>query len=333
MTSTEAQELPTIESAQVRRFSLRINPLIGLGIGLIVLSVVLSIATDGFFTAYNLLNIFRQISLTSIMAVGFGITVLSGGMDISLGNVAALTGMTVAWLVATVGVSLGLSLLLALSLGTFVGLINGVIIAYLGVPPFITTLAMMFIAQGITFETTRGYPIYEGMTREFLFIGQGYIGPIPFPVVIMAALFVVAHLFLSNTKLGQYIYAIGGNEEAARYTGVNVKIVKTATYGIAGFCAALTGVVMTSRLGSGQPAAAGMNFFLTAATAAILGGIDLKGGIGNMLGVFVGALFLGVLSNGLTLLKVSAYMQWIVMGIILVAAIVWNSARANRGIE
>jgi len=312
----------------------KIHGTMALGIAIVLLSAILTFTTEGFFSTYNLINVLRQISLTSLMAIGFGMTVISGGMDISMGNVAALTGMTVAGLIAIMKVNLGLSIAIALALGVVIGLINGVVIAFLGVPPFIATLAMMFITQGITFESTKGYPIYEGLTKRFLFIGQGYIGRLPVPVIIMVAMFIAAHLFLKNTVLGQHIYAIGGNEEAARVNGVNVKRVKMTAFGLSGFFAALTGVVMTSRLGSGQPAAAGMDFFLTAATAAILGGTALSGGEGNMLGILLGALFLGIVNNGLTLLKISAYFQWIVTGILLIIAIVWNSLEKSiRGGE
>lgn len=318
----------------LNKISFKIHGTVTLGLAIILLSVVLAFTTEGFFSTYNLINVLRQISLTSLMAIGFGMTVISGGMDISMGNVAALTGMTVAGLIAIMNVNVGLSIVIALALGIFIGLINGVIIAFLGVPPFIATLAMMFITQGITFESTKGYPIYEGLTKRFLFIGQGYIGRLPVPVLIMVVMFIAAHLFLKNAILGQHIYAVGGNEEAARVNGVNVKRVKMTAFGLSGFFAALTGVVMTSRLGSGQPAAAGMDFFLTAATAAILGGTALSGGEGNMLGILFGALFLGIINNGLTLLKVSSYFQWIVTGILLIIAIVWNSLEKSiRGGE
>lgn len=300
-----------------------------LSLAIIILSIFLSFKTEGFFTTYNLINVLRQISLTSLMAIGFGIVVITGGMDISMGNVAAMVGMTVAGLFAIMKVNLFVSLVISLALGLGIGLLNGAVIAYLGVPPFIATLAMMFISQGITFEFTQGYPIYEGLTSNFLYIGQGYIGPLPVPVIIMIAMFILAHFFLNNTVLGQHIYSIGGNENAARVTGVNVSRVKLITYGISGFFAALTGVVMTARLGSAQPAAAGMDFFLTAATAAVLGGTELSGGVGNMLGILLGALFLGILNNGLTLLKISAYFQWIVTGILLILAIVWHTTQKS----
>lgn len=306
---------------------LKIQGNVVLIIAIIILSMFLSFTTEGFFTTYNLINVLRQISLTSLMAIGFGIAVISGGMDISMGNIAAMVGMAVAGLYAVFKVNLIISIIAALGLGLGMGLINGAVIAYLGVPPFIATLAMMFISQGMTFQFTQGYPIYEGLTPSFLFIGQGYVGPIPVPVIIMILMFILAHLFLNNSVLGQHIYAVGGNETAARVTGVNVNRVKLITFGISGFFAALTGIVMTARLGSAQPAAAGMDFFLTAATAAVLGGTELSGGVGNMLGILLGALFLGILNNGLTLLKISAYFQWIVTGILLILAIVWHTTQ------
>jgi ribose transport system permease protein len=298
-----------------------------LGIAIVILSLFLTFATDGFFTTYNLMNVLRQISLTCFMAIGFGITLIAGGMDISMGAVAALNGVIVAWLVAVLKVNIFVSILIPLAIGVFIGMINGAIIAYLGVPPFIQTLAMNFVVQGINFEFTGGYPIYTGFPKKFLGIAQGYVGRIPVPVIIMVLVFIITDLFLKNTRSGQHLYAVGGNEESARLNGVNVRKTKWTAFGISGFFAALTGVVMTARLSAGQPAAAGMNFFLQSATAAILGGIALSGGEGNMLGVLFGALFLGIVNNGLTLLKVSAYFQWIVMGVLLILAIVWNSVR------
>jgi len=325
----DSEQTSSTQSFKLLRVFAKIQGNVVLIIAIIVLSTVLAFATEGFFTTYNLINVLRQISLTSLMAIGFGIAVISGGMDISMGNVAAMVGMTVAGLFAVFKVNLGISIILSLTLGLGMGLINGAVIAYLGVPPFIATLAMMFISQGLTFEFTQGYPIYEGLTSNFLFIGQGYIGPLPVPVIIMIIMFIFAHLFLNNTVLGQHIYAIGGNETAARVTGVDVNRVKLITFGISGFFAALTGVVMTARLGSAQPAAAGMDFFLTAATAAVLGGTELSGGVGNMLGILLGSLFLGILNNGLTLLKISSYFQWIVTGILLILAIVWHTTQKS----
>lgn len=313
-----------------RKVTLRVDSAITLTAAIIILGAFLSFATQGFFTTFNLINVLRQISLTSIMAIGFGVVVMTGGMDISMGNVAALVGMLVASLVANVKLPLGVALVVAILLGLVVGLINGAFIAYLRVPPFIQTLAMMFIVQGVNFQTTNGFPIFAGLTDSFLFIGQGYVGPLPMPFIIMAVMFILMHFFLTQTVFGQHIYAVGGSEESARVTGVNVSRVKLLAYCIAGFCAALTGIVMTARLGSAQPAAAGLDFFLTAMTAAILGGVALTGGEGTMLGIFLGALFLGMLVNGLTLLKVSSYFQWIVTGVLLIVSIVWNSLQTLR---
>ncbi len=312
----------------------RVGTTLTLAVAIVVLGVFLSVAAPGFLSAFNLINVLRQISLTSIMAIGFGVVVMTGGMDISMGNVAALVGMFVASLIAYVHLSLPLALVLALLLGVLIGLINGAVIAYLKVPPFIETLAMLFIVQGINFQTTNGFPIFEGLTSAFLFIGQGYLGPIPMPVVITAVMFLVVHFFFRETVWGQHIYAVGGSEESARVTGLDVPKVKLLAYAVAGFCAALTGIIMTARLGTAQPAAAGPDFFLTAITAAVLGGVALTGGEGSMLGIFVGALFLGILANGLTLLKVSSYSQWTVTGILLILSIVWNTIqKGQRGAD
>jgi len=318
--------------ASRRRLGLKLDSTATLAIATIVLGAVVAVAAPGFLTPYNLINVLRQISLTSIMAVGFGVVAMTGGMDISMGNVAALVGMFIAALIAYLHLNLALAIVLALLLGALIGTVNGVVIAYLKVPSFIETLAMFFIAQGVNFQATDGFPIFQGLTPAFLFIGQGYLGPFPMPVVIAAATFLAMHFFLQETVHGQHIYAVGGNEESARVTGVDVARVKVTAYAIAGLCAALTGIVITARLGTAQPAAAGMDFFLTAITAAVLGGVSLSGGDGTMLGIAAGALFLGVLANGLTLLKVSSYSQWTITGILLILSIIWNSVqKARRG--
>ncbi len=317
----------------LRGVAFKFNSYTTLVIAIAVITIFLSITAPGFLTVFNLINVLRQISLTSILAIGFGVVVLTGGMDMSMGNVAALVGMLVAALVANVHMNLAVAIVVALLLGITIGLINGVIIAYLQVPSFIETLAMFFIVQGINFQTSNGFPIFQGITPAFLFIGQGYIGPFPMPFISMACLFVLMHFFLQETIHGQHIYAVGGNEQSARFTGIDVSRIKVLAYAIAGFCAALTGIVMTARMGTAQPAAAGMDFFMTAMTAAVLGGVVLTGGEGTMLGIFLGALFLGILENGLTLLKVSSYSQWIIKGVLLILSIVWSTVqKGKRGV-
>ena len=330
-THRRTNAMQTTESAVRRPIYLKIDSTITLTVAIVALVLFLAVAAPGFLTVFNLINVLRQISLTSIMAIGFGIVVMTGGMDISMGSVAALVGMFIAALIANFHFNLAIAIILALLLGLGIGLANGAVIAYLKVPPFIETLAMLFIVQGINFQVTNGFPIFAGLTKNFLFIGQGYLGPLPMPFVITAVMFLVMHFFLEETAHGQHIYAVGGNEESARVTGVNVSKVKLTAYAIAGFCAALTGIVMTARLGTAQPAAAGLDFFLTAMTAAVLGGVVLTGGEGSMLGIFLGALFLGTLANGLTLLKVSSYSQWVVTGVLLILSIVWNSVQKGRG--
>lgn len=307
------------------KIKLKINEISGLVIALIIVSIVLSTTTDSFLTFTNIINLLRQISLSSILAIGLSMTIITGGIDISGGNVAALTGIAVAWMISYKHLNLWLAIVLTLLIGSIIGLINGFNVAYLGIPPFMATIAMMFIIQGITFQLTDGYPIYKGLTEQFLFIGKGYIWKIPTPVIITAFIFILAYFFLNYLRTGQYFYAIGGNEDAVMVSGVNVKKVKMVAYLISGLCAALTGIMMTARLGSAQPAAAGMDFFLTALTAVVIGGVALTGGKGSVVGILVGILFLAVINNGLTLLRVSAYMQWIIIGFLLILAIIWHS--------
>lgn len=308
---------------------LKIDPVKSLGTALIIFFIILSFTTDNFFTLFNLITILRQCSLYSILAIGLGMVILTGGIDLSGANVISFTGITVAWMIATVHLDLWLAIILTLLIGAIIGLVNGLLIAYLGITPFAATIATMFIIQGITFQLTDGYPIYAGLTEEFKFIGQGYIWIIPVPAIITTFIFCIAYFFLNNIRTGQHIYAIGSNEEAAVFTGVNVKRTKLIAYIISSTCAALDGIMLTARLGTAQPAAAGFDFFFTAITAVVIGGVSLSGGKGSIIGILIGVLFLAIMNNGLTLLKVSSYMQWIAIGFLLILSLLWNSYKGK----
>jgi len=291
--------------------------------------IFLSIYTEGFLTVGNLLNVLRQISYGTILALGLGMIVLTGGIDLSLGNIAALVGIVCASSLAA-GVNTYLALLYGLAVGVSCGFVNGTMVSYVGIPPFIMTLAMMFVTQGATFLWTSGYPIYEGFTPQFLFLGVGYILGIPTPVIILLICFVVGFLFISRTSYGRYIYALGNDEEALRACGVNIRVIKMLPYVIAGFFASLTGIVMTARMQSGQPSAAGLTMILTALTAVVLGGFNLAGGEGSLIGILMGALFVGILNNGLVILGFGTFHQLVIIGLILMLALSWNVVRVKR---
>lgn len=297
---------------------------------LILLMLCLSIFTDTFLRTGNILNILKQVSLTALLSVGFTFVLITGGIDLSLGNVLGMCGVLAA-LVLSSGHGAFRAILAALAAGTAFGTFNGFIGCYLRIPPFIATLGTLFIAKGITFTITRGYPIYKGVEGAFLFLGQGYVGPIPFPVILAVAGTALAHFALKYTTYGRRLYAIGGNREAARLMGIRVRLLSMSTYAIAGFAAALTGVMFTARMSSGQPDAGGFATLLDAATAAILGGTTLSGGRGSVLGTLIGALLLGVIANGLTLLGVTFQWQMIIKGILLLLALAVTSVREILG--
>ncbi len=277
---------------------------------------MLSVLSPVFITLGNWMNIIRQVSINGILAVGTTFVVLGGGVDLSIGSVMALAGVVAATLQAR---SLALALLAPVALGTAFGLTNGLLVTKTRTQPFILTLGMGTFARGLTYVYTDGQPIY-GMTPVFRIIGGGYLGFVPLPVVIFTAIVLVSYVVLTQTRFGQHTYATGGNEEAARLSGVRTTRVKTALFGIDGFLAGLAGVVLTSRLNSGEPVA-GLGSELDAVAAVVIGGTSLRGGQGSILGTIIGILIVGVVNNGLNLLNVSPYYQSVVKGLIIMGAV------------
>lgn len=295
-------------------------------IGFFVLCIFFSIASQEFLSMNNLSNIIRQVSINGILAVGMTFVILTGGIDLSVGSVMALTGTIMAGMMINYGMPPIAAVLIGMVLGAVIGFINGAFTAYAKIPGIIVTLAMMEMARGAALLYTGGYPL-SGLPSSYSFIGQGYLfGVIPMPAVIMIIVFIIAYIILNHLPLGRYIYAIGGNEEAVRLSGVKVKKIKALVYVFSGITASIAGVIMTSRLSSGQPMA-GEGYELDAIAAAVLGGIAISGGRGHIFGTLLGALLLGVLSNGLNLLGVSPYVQRVLKGAIIIGAIYYSSRR------
>lgn len=290
-------------------------------LGFMVLCLALSVISDQFLTVGNLLNVTRQVSINAIIAVGMTMIILTGGIDLSVGSIVAISGSITAGLL-TGGVALVPAVLAGLLLGMLVGMINGFVITYGKIPPFIATMGMMTIVRGYTLVYTDGRPI-TGFSETFRSIGGGYIGIVPVPVVIMAVIFIGAWLLLTKNRFGRYIYAIGGNEEAARLSGINTKKHLVGVYAIAGMLAALSGIILTARLNSAQPTA-GMAFEMDAIAAVVLGGTSLAGGRGTIVGTLVGALIIGVLDNGLNLLNVSSFYQQVAKGVVILLAVLMD---------
>jgi ribose transport system permease protein len=294
-------------------------------LGFFVLFIFFSIASDQFFTQSNISNIVEQVSINGILAVGMTFVILTGGIDLSVGSVMAFTGTFMAGMMLNFGLSPVLAVLIGLFLGALLGYINGIFVSYAKIPAIIVTLAMMEVARGAALLYTGGYPL-SGLPDSYSFIGQGkLLGVIPMPAVIMILVFIIAYIILNHLPFGRYIYAIGGNEEAVRLSGVKVKTIKVMIYLISGITAAISGLILTSKLSSGQPMA-GEGYELDAIAAVVLGGTSIAGGRGHIFGTLLGALLLGVLSNGLNLMGVSPYVQRVLKGAIIVGAIYYSSS-------
>ncbi len=304
----------------------------GMVVVLGALVLALGLMSDRFLTSTNLLNVTRQVTINAILAAGMTVVILSGGIDLSVGAVLALSGAVGAGLMAA-GYGWPVGVAGALVVGLAIGVVNGLFVAYAKLPPFIVTLASMALARGLTLVYTGGRPI---AVRDVAFTwwGHGYVGPIPVPVLLMAAVYVAAHLALTRLKIGRLVYAVGGNETAARMAGVRVERVKVVVYALSGLAAGLAAVVLTARLVSAQPTA-GQGYELDAIAAVILGGTSLSGGRGSVGGTVIGAFVIGVLANGLNLLNVSPFYQDVAKGAVILLAVlldrVLHAAPVGRG--
>jgi ribose transport system permease protein len=296
-------------------------------IGLLALCSVLWILTPYFLTISNLLNVAEQTSINAIVAVGMTFVILSGGIDLSVGSIVALSGVVLG-LALRADQPLPIALALALGVGAVSGLVNGLFVTLGGLPPFIVTLGTMSIARGAALLVTEGRPI-SGFAPSFRVVATGRVAFVPAPVVVTAIVYVIAHLVLTGTAFGRYVYAIGGNEEATRLSGVAVRFHKSMIYVVAGLMSAIAAVILTARLNSAQPIA-GMMYELDAIAATVIGGTSLMGGEGTLAGTLVGALIMGVLRNGLNLLGVSSFLQQIVIGGVIVIAVLLDTVLKRK---
>ncbi|WP_447384406.1 ABC transporter permease subunit [Streptococcus pseudopneumoniae] len=290
-------------------------------IALIILMAVITIINSNFLTANNLLNLLLQVTSNALIAFGMTFVILTGGIDLSVGSILALSSALTAGLLES-GMTVTLAILISLILGCILGMMNGLLISYGKLAPFIVTLATMTIFRGATLVYTNGNPITKGLSDTFLFqfLGQGYIVGIPFPVIIMFIVFIVLYVLLHKTAFGKSVYAIGGNEKAAYISGVKLNKVKIIIYSISGMMASISGLIITSRLSSAQPTA-GASYEMDAIAAVVLGGTSLSGGKGRILGTLIGALIIGVLNNGLNIIGVSAFWQQVVKGVVILIAV------------
>ncbi len=295
---------------------------------LFVLIIFFSITSKNFFVANNLLNVARQVSMLGIASVGMAFVLLLGGIDLSIGSQITLVNIIAAWLMINGHMNPVVACIIAVALSTLIGFSNGLIIAKVKMPPIIVTLSMMIIIEGVAYMISGGMPIF-GFPKSFTVLGQGYVGIIPIPVIIMIAILGIGAFILNKTYFGRYFYAVGGNEEAANLSGINVHRVKFLVYTLSGLFAGIAGVVMLSRTNSGQ-VLAGKGFEFDALTACVLGGVSVNGGIGKISNIVAGVLILGVLSNGMVLLNVSQYSQMVIKGLVLMLAVAFDSIQKNR---
>lgn len=289
---------------------------------LIAASAVMALINPRFATMGNIVTVLRQTSINAVIATGMTFAILTGGIDLSVGSVLGFCGAVAAYMVSS-GVSVGLTLAAVLLIGTAIGYINGSLITLGRLQPFIATLGTVTLLRGAILVFTQGRPIGTGISpgsEVFNNIGRGFAGPIPIPIIIMIAVFLLAHYVLGYTKIGRYIYATGSNEEATMYSGIKTEKVKRFVYSASGMMAALAGILITARLGSAQPTA-GVGYELDAIAAVVLGGTSMAGGIGTIFGTAIGALIIGVLNNALNLIQVSSYYQDVAKGVVILTAV------------
>lgn len=286
-------------------------------LGLVIIAAVLSLLSDRFLTASNLINVARQVSINAIVAAGMTVVIITGGIDLSVGSTIALAGC--AALLAAGGTGDLIGMLAGIGVSALVGLVNGGLVAWGRVPPFIATLATMTVVRGAALVLTNGEPIVKS-EGAYLWLGQATVGPMPIPILIMGVVLLGTHWFLARSRWGIYVYAVGGNAEAARLAGISLGGIQILAYVLAGALSGLAGLVLAARLSSAQPNT-GVGFELDAIAAVVLGGTSLMGGEGTIWGTTVGAFIIGVLNNGFNLMNVSPFYQLIAKGAVIVLAV------------
>ncbi|MDR1612168.1 MAG: ABC transporter permease [Planctomycetota bacterium] len=287
--------------------------------GLVVMCVLLSLSTDSFLTSSNIMSMLRQISTNAFLTLAMMLCIIIGGIDIGLGAYVALSGTVTAVMITNHGQSIPAAILFGLLSGALCGLANGLFIAYVHVPAFIATMAMMNVARGAAYLATNAEPI-RVRDRDFAAIGIGRFHQVPLPIIYTIVGVIAMALFLNKTRLGRYIYSVGGNLTAARYSGVNIKAVQIVVHVVAGVLAAFAGIVLAARMYSGQPAVA-QGYELDAVAASVLGGISLTGGAGSVVSAMIGVLIIGVLQNGLNLMNINSFWQIIAKGLVILIAV------------
>lgn len=304
---------------------------IGIIGALLVLCVFLSVfprTREVFPTSKNIFNVLRQNSTNLYLACGMIMVIILGGIDLSVGSIIALSGCIAAGCVSRYNLPIFVAIIAGILVGLVIGMFNGLIICKTTIPPFIVTLATMNIAKGLAYVYTGGSPV-RVVTKEWQFIGAGYIGPFPTPVVILLFVLIITAIIMNKTKLGRHIYAVGGNPMAASFSGISTAKVKFIVHTYSGIMAGLAGVVLASRMYSGQPTA-GDGAEMDAIAAVVVGGTSMSGGSGKIGGMIIGGLIIGVLNNGLNLLNVNSFWQYVVKGIVILLAVMLDYFRNKK---
>ena len=294
----------------------------GIIVAFLVMIAIFSVASPNFLTMNTMFTILRQVAITGIISIGMTLVLLTGGIDLSVGSIAGVTAVTAAICLKNYNLPIPLTCIFAAILAVIYGGISGICVTKLNMPPFIATLGVQTSLRGLAYIVTGGLPVY-GFTKAFGSFAQGTLLGIPYPVILTGLLFIIFIIALSRTTIGRYLYGVGGNEEASRLSGINVTAIKIMAYGVSGFLAGVAGLVLLSRTASGQPSA-GNGYEMDAITAAVIGGVSLSGGEGRLPMVIIGVLLMGTLSTGMIMCGINDYVQQLVKGIVLIAAVAYS---------
>ncbi|MCI6660395.1 MAG: ABC transporter permease [Peptoniphilaceae bacterium] len=327
MTQSIKENARKKDSGIVRFFKDNLGILIALAI-LCLFLIINPKTSSSFLNMKNIFNVLRQISTNLYVASGMTMVIILGGIDLSVGSIIALSGCIAAATVSRYNLPIPMGIVIGLLIGVIVGGINGMVISRTTIPPFIVTLATMNIAKGLAYVYTGGSPV-RVMSDAWQFIGAGYVGMIPTPVIILVIILIITWLFMNRTKFGRHIYAVGDNPQAALYSGINNRSVKFRVYLYSGIMAALAGIVLASRMYSGQPTA-GDGAEMDAIAAVVVGGTSMSGGYGRISGTIIGALIIGILNNGLNLLNVNSFWQYVVKGLVILLAVYADYIRSKK---
>jgi ribose transport system permease protein len=295
---------------------------------LIVVFVFLSFASPVFLSADNLFNIGSQTAVVAVIAIGMTLVIITAGIDLSVGSVAALSGVIGVMMMSQAGLPVPLAILGGTLVGATCGLVNGLLVSVAGLNPFIATLGMLTVARGLTFIFTNAVAVF-GAPNSFRLLGQGVIGPIPISILMIVLVAVAGYIVLSRTRLGRYAYAMGSNLEAARLSGIPIKRYLTSVYVISGALAGFGGMIAASRVNSGQPNF-GIGLELDVIAAAVIGGASLFGGQGTVLGTLIGAFLVALIRNGSVLLDINTFYQQVIIGVVIWLAVIWDQYRRRR---